>query len=266
MTVARSDAYLNGLLRELCKLPRETEWFEFKENKADPTEIGEYISALSNSAALIGKAWGYLIWGIRNGNHTIVGTSVEPSALKIGEEELQNWLLRLLTPKIDFQFYELTVDGCRVVILEVKRATRHPVSFQNQEWIRVGSYKKKLKDFPEKERSLWRIFDEVPFESNTVVDHLSEDQLLEHLDVPSYFELHARSLPASRKEILSVFQTDNLIHANGAGKWDITNLGAILFAKHLDDFGPLKRKAVRVIQYKGVSRMETLREQVVAKG
>jgi len=31
-----SSDYLAGLVRELCKLPAETEWVEFKENRADP--------------------------------------------------------------------------------------------------------------------------------------------------------------------------------------------------------------------------------------
>ena len=48
--------------------------------------------------------------------------------------------------------------------------------------------------------------------------------------------------------------------------WDITNLGAILFAKKLDDFPKLKRKAMRVILYKGKGRVETQREQVGDKG
>jgi hypothetical protein len=44
MTLGRSTAYLQGLVRELCKLPRETEWLEFKANNDNPQEIGEYIS------------------------------------------------------------------------------------------------------------------------------------------------------------------------------------------------------------------------------
>ena len=55
------SGYHQGLVRELCKLAREVEWVEFKVNKADPQDIGEYISALSNSAALNGKSTGYLI-------------------------------------------------------------------------------------------------------------------------------------------------------------------------------------------------------------
>jgi len=52
----RSDSpeYLTGLLHELRQLPKETEWVEFKCNYANPEKIGEYISALANSAALKG--------------------------------------------------------------------------------------------------------------------------------------------------------------------------------------------------------------------
>lgn len=57
MTADRTPEYLIGLIRELCRLPRETEWAEFKHSNADPQEIGEYISALANAAALNGKAF-----------------------------------------------------------------------------------------------------------------------------------------------------------------------------------------------------------------
>ncbi len=45
MNGQRSPEYLEGLLRELCALPYETEWVEFKEDNTDPQEIGEYLSA-----------------------------------------------------------------------------------------------------------------------------------------------------------------------------------------------------------------------------
>ena len=57
-----------------------------------------------------------------------------------------------------------------------------------------------------------------------------------------------------------------MIVPNQAGKWDITNLGAILFAKNLDSFARLSRKAVRVIVYEGKGRLKTVREQVGRKG
>ena len=59
---------------------------------------------------------------------------------------------------------------------------------------------------------------------------------------------------------------DGLIKPCEAGGWNITNLGAILFAKRLEEFRALRRKALRVIQYRGAGRIETIREQVIGKG
>lgn len=73
-------------------------------------------------------------------------------------------------------------------------------------------------------------------------------------------------LPESRDRILRALAADELILRSPDGKWDITNLGAMLLAKRLKEFRTLSRKAIRVIIYKGNSRVETLREQVGAKG
>jgi ATP-dependent DNA helicase RecG len=262
----RARNYLIGLLSELRDLPKETEWVEFKLNYNNPQDIGEYISALSNSAVLNGKANAYLLWGIDNENHQIVGTAFKPERTKKGNEELENWLLRLLNPRIHFRFYQFESDDLPVVILEVARASSKPVQFQGQEFIRVGSYKKKLKDFPEKERKLWRIFDQKPFEELNAAECLSDEEILKLLDYPAYFDLLELSLPDNRRGILERLFEDEMIGPCEAGGWNISNKGAILFAKRLDDFKHLKRKAVRVIVYKNASRLETTREQIGSKG
>lgn len=266
MTTDRSPEYLASLVNELRKQPAETEWLEFKHNNADPQEIGEYLSALANSAALCGKANAYMVWGIENETHAMVGTTFSPPTAKVGSEELESWLLRLLTPKIHFHFYPVELDGLAVVLLEIGRAFRHPVQFQNREFIRVGSYKKKLKDFPEKERALWRIFDQAPFEDGVAAERVSSEEVLRLIDYPAYFDLLERPLPEGRQGILNALEDDALIQPVEAGGWNITNLGAILFAKRLSEFRALSRKAVRVIRYKGNSRVDTLKEQVGGKG
>lgn len=266
MMAERSIEYLIGLVRELCKQPSETEWLEFKVDNDDPKEIGEYISALANSATLAGKTSGYLIWGVEDVGHTVVGTHFVPTAAKVGNEELESWLLRLLKPKINFHFSDVIVDGRPVVVLEIAHDFQHPVSFQGEEFIRIGSYKKRLKDFPEKERVLWRIFDRTPFEVGIANRRASDDAVLQLLDYPAYFDLLARPLPANRNGILKALAGDSMIERCEAGGWNITNLGAILFAKRLEDFRSLRRKAMRVIQYRGTSRVETLKEQAVTKG
>lgn len=266
MSVDRPAEYLVSLVLELCALPRETEWVEFKVNEAEPRGIGEYISALANAAALAGKAFAYLVWGVRNEDHVPIGTTFDPHAARVGNEELESWLLRLLEPKIDFHFFAVEIEGNCVVLLEVARATRHPVRFSGKEFIRIGSYKKKLKDFPEKERALWRIFDQTPFEHGIAVERVSSEDALNLLDYPAYFDLLERPLPENRDGILECLADDHLIRRCDAGGWNITNLGAILLAKRLDAFQGLRRKAVRVVQYRGNDRTTTLKEQQGAKG
>jgi predicted HTH transcriptional regulator len=73
-------------------------------------------------------------------------------------------------------------------------------------------------------------------------------------------------LPDGQKAILEALANDDIIQSSGAGGWNITNLGAILFAKNIDAFHTVKRKAMRVIHYKGRGRTETIREQVGKKG
>ena len=266
MTVDRSNDYLAGLVRELCKLPHETEWVEFKVNQSDPQSIGEYLSALANSAALNGKAFAYLVWGVEDKTHAIVGTDFSPSTAKKGNEPLETWLLRLLTPKIHFRFFELDLDGQSVALLEIARAYRHPVRFQSETFIRVGQVKKRLRDSPDRERALWRILDQTPFEDLLAAENVTADEVLRLLDYPAYFDLLEQPLPANRDGILEALSDDDLVRSCDAGGWDITNLGAILFAKKLGEFPQLARKAIRVIQYRGAGRTETLKEQEGSQG
>lgn len=51
------------IIEELVRYPSEKEWFDFKENWYEPNAIGEYISAISNAAALAGRKEGYIVWG-----------------------------------------------------------------------------------------------------------------------------------------------------------------------------------------------------------
>jgi predicted HTH transcriptional regulator len=260
------DSYSQSLLAELRHLPTETEWVEFKENYKDYEDIGEYIAALANSAALCGKIYAYLVWGIHDQTHEIVGTDFKYRRAKKGNEELESWLLRLLTPKIEFRFFELDIEGKPVVILEINRANHEPVKFKGTAYIRIGSYKKRLKDYPEKERKLWRLFDKTPFEHQIALQSLNADQVLNCLDYPAYFDLTAQNLPSHKNGILQQLAAEKMIIKNQAGLWDIYNLGAILFAKDLAFFPELRHKAIRVIQYANSSRTETLREWEEKRG
>ena len=263
---ARSADYLRGLVDEVLKLPTETTWAEFKQNNANPKDIGEYLSALSNAAALEGKENAYLLWGIEDGTRAIVGTDFYPASTRKGGEALESWLLRQLSPRIQFRFDEVEIDARRVVLLEIPRAISRPVQFEGQEFIRVGSHRQRLKDHPQIERELWKVFENTPFERLKAAERVDANQALSLLDYASFFELLGQPLPSDREGILARLADERMLELNPAGGIDITNLGAVLFAKSLDRFERLARKALRIIVYSGRDRLNTEREQVSQLG
>jgi len=253
------------LLNELRSLPAETEWLEFKQNNSKPEEIGEYISALSNAACLHDKPAAYLIFGIQDKTHAIVGTSYRVNTNKVGNEELENWLARLLSPRIDFKIKEIDIGDKHIVIFIIDPAHNQPVAFKNIAYIRVGSYKKKLLNFPEKERKIWQKGKHIDFEKNIALKNLSGDEVLQLLNFATYFDLMKLAPPSNMTLVLDKFQQEKLIRKSG-NRFHILNLGVILFAKNLDDFEDLSRKSTRIIIYKGNSRLETIKEKIFTKG
>ena len=258
--------YYLSLIEELRKLPMETEWVEFKVGNDAPPVIGEYISSLSNSAALHEREKAYVLYGVHNDTHEIVGTDFKYREAKVGNEELENWLLTQLTPRIDFKFVEADTGKGRVVVLEIPAAKIQPTAFKGIEYIRVGSYSKKLKDFPEKERKLWRSFEIRPFETMPAKENVDSGEVTELLDTGAYYTLMSLPVPSTRDGIIHDFQEYGFIKRMDNGNFSITNMGALLFAKDIRQFDYLENKRIRVIKYKGNGRTNAIRDQFFYKG
>ncbi|MBV5340842.1 MAG: putative DNA binding domain-containing protein [Deltaproteobacteria bacterium] len=147
---------LIALVDRLRREPYETEWLEFKENWYEPQVIGEYFSALSNGACLAGKNRAYLVFGIDDATHEVVGTSFDPYTVKAkGNQDLLIWLSLGLQPNVGFETHIFDHPGGRVVLFEIGGAWDRPVCFYGTAYIRVGSSRTTLAKHPDKERSLW---------------------------------------------------------------------------------------------------------------
>ena len=260
-----TETNLLELLSLLRAEPHESEWVEFKHNNEAPDMIGERISSLANAAALLNKKYAYIVWGIQDAVHTIQGTTFQPRKAKVGNEELESWLSHHLVPRPDFRIHEFSADGKPVVIFEVPSAQYMPVRWNQISYIRVGSYTKKLADYPEKERSLWLQFSQQPFEERLALTGCSEDDVLSLLDYDAYFRLTKQSLPSTKIGILERLVSEKMLVFQN-DRFDILNLGAILFARRLSDFGKLARKSTRVIDYSDNTRISGGREYVAASG
>jgi len=152
-----NTADLTALLTRLLAEPRETEWLEFKATRLEPQLLGEYLSALANSASLLGKPRAYLVFGVEDGTHAVVGTAFDPLAevAKAGGPLLPLWLHLGLQPNVGFEIHAFSHHGQRVVLFEVFPAFDRPIKFYGTAYVRNGTSKTELARYPEKERALW---------------------------------------------------------------------------------------------------------------
>lgn len=259
------DANKHKLIEYLRDSGKECEWIEFKENKYNPEAFGIAISALSNGAAFKGKRCAYLVYGIEDETLRITGTSFDPYKMKKGNEDIYSWVVNRISPKFDFTVIELEQHGERLVVIEIPAATSQPTKFVHKAYVRVGPNNRPLTEFPDTERALWQNINNFSFESGIALSHISEAQVFALLDIETFYKLREEPLPRQKAKRIERFIKERYV-LEGSGWYNITNLGAILFAVDLDSFPTIQRKAVRVIQYKGKGKSSVEKEQVGKKG
>lgn len=209
---------LKIILKDILLRDEEEEWFDLKSNHLEPKVIGEYISALSNAAAELGRTHGYLVWGIDNDTHEVKGTTFNYRK-DVKNEPLEHFLARQLKPDLRFEFVELKVKTKRVVMLVIPAAKNSPTSFAQVRYIRIGSSKEKLERYPDRESHLFHVLRDGP---DTMENTASEYQDLEFKKLMMYYaakgvELNRRSFkknlgfltPEGKYNLLAQLMSDN---------------------------------------------------------
>lgn len=256
-----ADIDIALLVEKLCRYDSETEWIEFKVNNSNPEMIGQRISALANSACRLDISTAYMVWGVDDETHEVVGSSFCYRLERRGNEELENWLHHQLTDNASFEFAEDEVGGKHITVLEVQAAFYHTVDFEGVPYVRVGSYTKKLREYPAIESEVWDRITRSDFESVTARGGLDLRDALSLLDYPKYFGLLGMPMPQSRDEVAHYLCDDEILSRQDDGRYAVTNLGALLLAGRLRDFPSVARKALRLVQYEGRGRTEMLRSR-----
>lgn len=251
---------------QLSKLP-ETEIIEYKDSNQNPDLITQYISALSNSAAVLHEDYAYMTWGIDDSTRKIIGTTFYPYAEKKGNENLIAWLERKIEPQIDFKFEETVIEDKHIVLLTIPAANTYPVGVSgDKKYIRSGSSLKSLHKFPNKERALWSALSSNSFEELSAKKNVSFKDINSLLSVETYFELKHLPMPVSEINILDFLIEDCIIKQEKDGSLTITNLGALTFARSINAFPKLKRHALRVVTYANSNKIDATSDYTGAKG
>jgi len=135
-----TEEQLKFKLQQLQLLQAENEIVEFKEanNTYSFSKIGQYFSALSNEANLLNKACSWLVFGIENKKHKIVGSKFRENRIDL--DSLKKEVADKTSNRITFQeIYELHLPEGRVILFQIPPAPKGlPVSFDGHFYGRDG--------------------------------------------------------------------------------------------------------------------------------
>lgn len=232
-------------LEEWMQVPKETEGLEFKAARSsyDGDKLMDYCVGIANDGG------GKLILGVTDKPpRKVVGTPAvnDPAGMQ----------KRILdTINFDVRIEELKHPDGRVVICHIpKRPLGMPLHHDGKYLTRSGEELRSMN--PERLRE---IFDEgkPDWLMRSARDDCSASDVVRLLDTEAYHKLLNLPYPA-RGAVLKRFVNEKLITEIGEG-YSINNLGAVLFAKRLDEFEGLARKAARVVVYEGSNKLKPSR-------
>lgn len=257
-----SNDDLKNVLQYILSRPAESEWFELKHDNFDPMTLGKNVSAIMNSLTRFDVARGYIIWGIDDGSCEIVGTKFVPEKKKYKNEELLFWLTKIVSPHPELVFRTLEFDGgVRVVLLVINALPVTISKFDGVAWIRIGSNSTELKNYPSIEKEIWQKVFSYDFEADIAEPNLDKVRVEELLDFDAMYNMRSRGTLVEKDALFEEMINCGMVVANKDSTYNITNLGALLYARNLADFRGLVNKTLRVIEYTGDSRIEARQEE-----
>ncbi len=250
---------IDWLEKSIKPFPQELNEIDWKLDLSPNTErLAQHLSAFSNY-----DGGGFLVFGVDSGEVIGVDNNQCTKIIAVlGSIARQN-----LIPSIILDHVVTEIHGKNLLFVKISEAQDRPIHLRNgsiyDSYIRSAGQTRRMEKT--EVANLIAKSQGLRFEDGISEAGLSAEAVLKKIDFTSYFDLIERPLPSGNEAILDVLCLDKLARKNG-DLFDITNLGAILLAKNIEEFSNLNRKAVRVIIYDGKDRMKTIKELDGKKG
>lgn len=239
--------------------PQELNELDWKLTLSEKTErLAMHLSGFANY-----NNGGYLVFGVDDGMIIGINRKDCERILKI----LGNIARQNLIEPVTLDHAVLKYKDKDLLFIRVNEAQEKPIHLRNgsiyDSYIRSAGETRKMEK--KEVANLIAKSQGLMFEDGIAKTGLSSEDILKKIDFSSYFDLAERSIPDGNEAILDILFKEKLIRKNG-DTYDVTNLGAILFAKNIEYFESLSRKAVRVILYEGKDRLRAIKELDSKKG
>jgi predicted HTH transcriptional regulator len=254
-----------ALVKNLCALPAETDWVEFKVATFNADTIGKYVSALANAAMFHDKDHAYMVFGVEDGTHNIVGTDVRIDKRKVGNDNFIFWLSQLVEPKIGVQHLRFEIGSKWVELLCIDPAYQRPVTFKSVPYIRIGSAQQPLAKYPHIQQKIWATTSRHAFENTTLETNATRARVLSGFYYEQLLKLMGRRFE-NEGAAISILESYGFVESNLQDRYHIKALYPMMAAKDVDDFPLLKHRAPRVIHFKGTNKLNATSDTEGSRG
>jgi len=238
------------LEESLFPVPTELNEIDWKSDLSSKSDrLAQHLCAFSNQ-----DDGGFLVFGVNN----------DASMLSITKEKadeiikiLGNIALNNLSQSIQIQHNVIEYNGNSLLFIYIPEQTEKPVylrgktiydSYHRSAGQTVKMSQQEVKQMIVESQGLM-------FHEQIALAKVTADDVLRLLDYDCYFQLTKRNLPENKSAILETLAGEEFIEKQDYN-WNITNLGALLFARDLTQFKGLQYKTLRIILYTGKGRIE----------
>ena len=242
------EAALDALHRSIQPIPQELNEIDWKGGLSNKTDrLAQHICAFANLSG-----GGFLVFGISDDAEfeELDKATIEETMKKLGNIAKNNlaWSIQLEHAVIDY-------EGHALLFVRIPEQQNKPVCLRGRDiyeaYIRSAGHTVKMSR--EQVHEMLALSHGLTFEKRVARSAVMEETVLELLDYERLYELIDTRIPQDRSRIMDQMCEFGMIERKD-DRYDILNLGAILFARKLKDFG-LENKEVIVRKYSGTNNL-----------
>jgi len=251
---------IKTLKDSLYPVPAELNELDWKSGLSTKTDrLAQHISAFANY-----KGGGMLVYGVNN-DGTCFNMSKEDIDLTI--EKLGNIAKNNLCYSIQIDHSVMEYEGYSLLFIYIPEQKEKPVYLRGRDIFDAyhRSAGQTVKMSKNQVKAMIAESQGITFEQQAAKEAQTVEQVLALLDYKAFYERLDRNVPSSTDTILSKMSDYGFCERNGE-LWNITNLGAILYANDLRDFPTLSGREIVIHKYVGSNNRQQEFEQHITRG
>ena len=249
------------ILRDsLYPIPSELNELDWKSGLSDKSErIAQHISAFANM-----KGGGILVYGVNNDGTCFSITKDEIDKIV---QTLGNIAHNNLVYSIPIEHSILDYEGYSLLFVYIPEQSDKPVHLRGKDIYTsyCRSAGQTVKMSRNQVKALIATSQGITFEEQVAKGELTKEEVLDLLDYKALYRILDKNLPKSEDSIIDRL-TDYKLCKQTGDHWTISNLGAVLFSKNLQNFPNLVGHEVIVRKYVGANNRQLEFEQHVTFG